>query len=496
MSEFDLLSILSGLSLILILILNIKLTLTTSFKKHSPPGPRPLPVIGNLHVLGLKRPYQAMLKLSQKYGSIFSLRMGPKKVVVLSGYETVKDALVNHSEEFGERAHVPIFEKLFEGKGISFSHGNNSKIIRRFTLTTLRNFGMGKKAIEERIVEECQHLIQVFESHQGKPFEISTIMNASTANIIASIVLGKRFDYQDPQFLRFLHLLSENFRLAGGPSITLFNVFPALGFLLQDVKMMLRNKNELFSFIRTTLLNYSQKLDENNQRTMIDAFLIRQQEEKDKPDDYFSNDNLMHLVHTLLSAGSETTSSTLHWGILLMVKYPEIQEKVHNEITKVVGSAQPRIEHRTQMPYTDAVIHEIQRVSNILPMSVPLETTRDVIFKNYYIPKGTEIIILLTSVLQDPTWWEKPYAFNPQHFLNMEEKFVKPEAFLPFSAGKRKCIGESLGKMELFLFFTSLLQKFAFHPPPGVSNTDLDLTPGIGFTSRATSYKICALPYS
>ncbi|XP_068921875.1 cytochrome P450 2K6-like [Petaurus breviceps papuanus] len=496
MSESDLFSILLGLSLIFIFILNIKLTLTQSLKRHSPPGPRPLPIIGNLHILNLKRPYQTMLKLSQTYGSIFSLRLGGQKVVVLSGYETVKDALVNHSEDFGERAHTPIFEKLFEGKGITFSHGENWKIIRRFSLTTLRNFGMGKRATEEKTVEECQHLIQVFESHQGKPFEISKIMTASVANIIVSILLGKRFDYQDPQFLRLLHLNGENVRLSGCPGITLFNMFPALGFLIQDHKTVLKNRDELFSFIRMTFLNHLQKLDKNDPRSFIDAFLIRQKEKKDKPDNYFSNDNLVALVNNLLSAGTETTSSTLCWGILLMMKYPEIQRKVHNEIIKVVGSAQPRIEHRTQMPYTDAVIHEIQRFSNILPMGISRETTRDVIFKNYYIPKGTETIIFLTSVLQDQTQWEKPYTFNPQHFLNKDGKFVKRDAFLPFSAGQRMCAGMSLAKTELFLFFTSLLQKFFFHPPPGVSNTDLDLTPDIGFTSKPMPHKICALPYA
>ncbi|XP_031820596.1 cytochrome P450 2K6-like [Sarcophilus harrisii] len=496
MSEFDLLSILSGLSLILILILNIKLTLTKSFKRYSPPGPRPLPIIGNLHILNLKKPYQTMQQLSQKYGNIFSLRMGPKKVVVLSGYETVKDALVNHSEEFGERAHVPIFEKIFEGKGIVFSHGENWKIIRRFSLTTLRNFGMGKRVIEERIMEECQHLIQVIESYQRKPFETKTIMNASVANIIVSVLLGKRFDYQDPQFLRLLYLIGENVRLIGGPSIMLFNMFPALGFVLQDHKTVLKNRDELFSFVRMTFLDHLQKLDKNDQRSFIDAFLIRRQEEKNKSDDCFSNDNLVALVTNLFVAGTETTSTTLRWGILLMMKYPEIQKKVQNEIIKVIGSAQPRMEHRAQMPYTDAVIHEIQRFSSILPMSVSRETTTDVIFKNYYIPKGTETIILLTSVLQDQTQWEKPHTFNPQHFLNVEGKFVKRGAFLPFSAGQRMCAGESLVKMELFLFFTSLLQKFTFHPSPGVSTMDLDITADSGFTSRPKPHKICAVPYS
>ncbi|ELW65657.1 Cytochrome P450 2J2 [Tupaia chinensis] len=361
--------------------------------------------------------------------------MGPKKVVVLSGYETVKDALVNHGDEFGERPQVPIFERIFEGKGIAFSNGETWKTMRRFSLTTLRNFGMGKRIIEDTIIEECQNLIRSFELHKGNPFETKTVMNASVANVIVSVLLGKRFDYQDFQLLRLLNLIDENVRLIGGPKIM----------------------------------------------------------EKDTSTTYFSNDNLVALVSNLFAAGTETTASTLRWGILLMMRYPEVQKKVYDEITKVVGSAQPRIAHRIQMPYTDAVVHEIQRFANILPTSLPYVTTTHVKFKNYYIPKGTEVITLLTSVLRDPTQWEKPDTFNPEHFLNSNGKFIKREAFLPFSVGRRKCAGESLAKMELFLFFTSLMQRFTFQPPPGVSHLDLDLTADIAFTTRPMPHKICAL---
>ncbi|XP_004471250.4 cytochrome P450 2K6-like [Dasypus novemcinctus] len=463
-------------------------------KQRSPPGPRPLPVIGNLHILNLKRPYQTMLELSQKYGSIYSIQMGPRKVVVLSGFETVKDALVNHGDQFGERSQVPIFERLFEGKGIVFSHGETWKIMRRFSLTTLRDFGMGKRVIEDTIIEECQHLIQILESHRGKPIEIKTVMSASVANVIVSVLFGKRFDYQDIQFLRLLTLISENVKLLGSPRIALFNMFPVLGFLLKNHKTVLKNRDELFSFIRMTFLDHHHKFDKNDPRSFIDAFLIKQQEEKDKSTDYFSDENLVALVSNLFVAGTETTASTLRWGILLMMRYPEIQKKVCDEITKVVGLAQPRIAHRTQMPYTDAVIHEVQRFANILPTSLPHATTSNIVFKNYYIPKGTEVITLLTSVLRDQTQWERPDAFNPEHFLDSQGKFIKRDAFMPFSLGRRMCAGESLAKMELFLFFTSLMQKFTFRPPSGVSHLDLDLTPDIGFTTRPMPHTICALP--
>ncbi|XP_034846718.1 cytochrome P450 2K6-like [Mirounga leonina] len=471
--------------------------MTKASKQHFPPGSRPLPIIGNLHILNLKRPYQTMLELSQKYGSIYSIQMGPKKVVVLSGYETVKAALVNYGDQYGERSQVPIFERLFEGKerGIVFSHGETSKTMRRFSLTTLRNFGMGKRLIEDRIIEECQHLVGSFESHRGKPFEVKTVMNASVANVIVSVLLGKRFDDQDTQFLRLLTLIGENVKLVGGPRIALFNMFPVLGFLLKSHKTVLRNRDELFAFIRMTFLDHQHKFDKNDPRSFIDAFLVRQQEEKDTSTAYFSDENLVALVSYLLrfAAGTETVASTLCWALLLVMRYPEVQKKVCDEITKVVGSAQPRIAHRTQMPYTDAVIQEVQRFADILPTSLPHATTTDVIFKNYYIPKGTEVTTLLTSVLRDQAQWEKSDTFNPEHFLSSTGKFIKKEVFMPFSVGRRMCAGESLAKMELFLFFTSLMQKFTFQPPPRVSHRDLDLTPDIGFNTRPMPHKLCAL---
>ncbi|XP_032998571.1 cytochrome P450 2K6-like [Lacerta agilis] len=464
--------------------------------KNLPPGPTPLPLVGNLHMMDLKRPYRTMLKLSKEYGPIFHIQMGFQKMVVLTGYETVKEALVNQADAFAERPIIPIFEEFSRGFGVLFSHGENWKVMRRFALSTLRDYGMGKRSIEDRIVEECSVLIKRFESYQGQPFETTTIMNAAVANIIVSILLNKRFEYEDSTFRKLLKLVNENIRLFGSPSVMLYNMFPALGSLLGARQTILHNRDEVHAFINATFIKHLRDLDENDQRSFIDSFLLRQQEEKDKPNGYFHNENLKAVVGNLFAAGMETTSTTLRWGLLLMMKYPEIQNKVQEEIAKVVGSSQPRIEHRTKMPYVDAVIHEIQRFADIVPTNIPHATTVDVTLKGYFIPKGTHIMPLLTSVLHDESQWEKPYQFYPEHFLDSEGKFRKREAFLPFSAGRRACLGETLAKMELFLFFTSLLQRFTFQLPPGTSEDDLDFTPAIGFTTPPMPHQVCALPRS
>nr|XP_028577805.1 cytochrome P450 2K6-like [Podarcis muralis] len=482
-----------------ILMISFVLKLGTFWNKSSqnlPPGPRPLPLIGNLHIMDLKRPHRTMLKLSKQYGPVFSIQMGPRKIVVLTGYETVKEALVNQADAFADRPTFALFQELSQGFGVSLSNGENWKVMRRFALSTLRDYGMGKRTIEDRIVEECSVLINKFESYAGNPFETTTIMNAAVSNIIVAILLDKRFDYEDPTYIRLLKLVNENIRLFGSSSVTLYNMFPALGFLLGAYKTVIQNRDELFAFINATFIKHLRDLDENDQRSFIDSFLIQQQEEKkkNKTNVYFHNKNLTVIVANLFAAGTETTATTLRWGLLLMMKHPEIQIKVQEEIARVVGSSQPRIEHRTKMPYTDAVVHEIQRFADIVPTNLPHATATDVTLNGYFIPKGTYIMPLLSSVLHDESQWEKPHKFYPEHFLNSDGEFVKRDAFMPFSAGRRACLGETLAKMELFLFFTSLLQKFTFQLPPGISQEDLDLTPAIGLTTSPMPHQLCALP--
>ncbi|KAJ7345737.1 hypothetical protein JRQ81_001687 [Phrynocephalus forsythii] len=437
-------------------------------------------------------------QLSKKYGPVFSLHLGLQKIVVLTGYETVKEALVDQADAFAERPFIPIFEEFAKGFGIVLSHGENWKVMRRFTLTTLRDYGMGKRSIEDKIVEECSILVKKFESYKAAVFSSSVGNGSKTGDFFGVSVCISLVTLQ--QLRAMLDYRSLKLILGKGSSRKslnldkLYNMFPALGFLLGARKTVLNNGKELHNFITATFIKKLKDLDKNDQRSFIDTFLIQQQEEKKKNNgEYFHNENLKNVVGNLFIAGMETTSTTLRWGLLLMMKYPEIQKKVQAEIDSVLGSAQPRTEHRIKMPYTDAVVHEVQRFADIVPTNLPHATTMDVTFKGYFIPKGTHIIPLLTSVLHDESQWEKPHEFYPEHFLDSEGKFVKRDAFMPFSAGRRICVGETLAKMELFLFFTSLLQRFTFQPPPGTSKEDLNLTPALGMTTPPTPFNICAL---
>ncbi|XP_066451711.1 cytochrome P450 2C5-like [Eleutherodactylus coqui] len=476
----------------------IILFLVNAFKKQKqgnyknfPPGPKSLPIIGNILRLDMSKPHKTFMELSETYGPVFSVNIGMTKTVVLCGYETIKDALINHADAFSDRPIVPVSYKLLGNNGIVFSNGENWKVMRRFTLTALRDYGMGKKAIENKITEEAECLVQKLKSYEGKPFDNLTSINAAVANIIVSILLSRRFEYEDPTILKLMGLMNDSIRLLGSPWIRLYNSFPSLMDRLPGIhRTIFENVREFQKFVRATFTKQRKELDVNDQRNLIDAFLAKQQEGKPESTEYFHNDNLTVLVGNLFGAGMETTSSTLRWGLLLMMKHPEIQQKVHDEIERVIGLAPPQMEHRKQMPYTDAVIHEIQRFGDIIPVSLPRATSEDVTFRGYFLPKGTLVIPLLHSILRDKTYFEKPNEFYPEHFLDSKGNFKKNEAFIPFSIGKRSCAGETLAKMELFLFFTTLLQNFTFQATPGAK---LELSPAMGSVNSPKPFEMCSI---
>uniref|UniRef100_A0A8P4KLN9 Cytochrome P450 2K1 n=1 Tax=Dicentrarchus labrax TaxID=13489 RepID=A0A8P4KLN9_DICLA len=480
-----------------LLVLHLLYSSFISQDQKEPPGPKALPLLGNLLQVDLMRLDNSLFNLSKKYGSVFTVYFALKKVVVLAGYRTVKQALVNHAEEFGDREVTPIFYDFNKGHGILFSNGDSWKEMRRFALTTLRDFGMGKRISEGRIIEECRYLIEEFEQYEGKAFNNTKAISYATSNIISAIMFGKRFEYKDPLFQAMVERDHESIRLTGSAPILIYNMFPWLGPFLKNWKHLMKNVERNIEDTKHIIADLKKTLNPEMCRCFVDAFLTRKQnlEESENKESHYHDDNLVHSVINLFAAGTDTTGNTLQWCLLFIAKYPHIQgAKTHpHELSRVVGSRQVRVEDRKNLSYTDAVLHEVQRMANVAPMAIPHKTSRDVTYQGYFIKEGTTVFPLLTSVLYDESEWESPHTFNPSHFLDKEGKFIRRDAFMPFSAGRRVCLGESLARMELFLFFTSLLQCFRFTPPPGVTEDELELTPVVGFLLTPSPHELCAV---
>ncbi|XP_036590703.1 cytochrome P450 2C15-like isoform X2 [Trichosurus vulpecula] len=380
-------------------------------------------------------------------------------------------------------------------QGILSINGEKWKQIRRFSLMTLKDFGMGKRTIEERVQEEAQCLVEKLQNTNAQAFDPTFILSCAPCNVICSILFNHRFDYDDEKFLHLMGMLNENFRLLNTPWIQLYNLYPSLiKHLPGSHRTVHKNVLQVRGFLMDQVKKHEETLDPKNPRDYIDCFLIKMQQEKMNPQSEFSYEELLSTASNLFAAGTETTASTLRFGLLLLMKHPDVQAKVHEEIDRVLGSSRrPSMQDRVKMPYVDAVVHEIQRYISLLPFSLPRSAPQDINFRDYVIPKGTIVFPFFHSILHDRKAFPNPHQFDPENFLDKSGNFQKNDYFTPFSMGKRLCLGEGLARMELFLYLVTILQSFTLKPL--VDPKELDITPVMtGILSVPPVYKLSFLP--
>uniref|UniRef100_UPI0037E9C2B2 cytochrome P450 2J2-like n=1 Tax=Semicossyphus pulcher TaxID=241346 RepID=UPI0037E9C2B2 len=482
---------LKGLLFLIFVVLLMIFFLIKKDPANFPPGPPCLPLLGNVFSIESKQPHIYLTKLANVYGNVFCIRLGRHKTVFVSGWKMVKEAIVTQADNFVERPYSPMVTRIYSGNsaGLFFSNGSVWRRQRRFAMAMLRTFGLAKSSMELRICEESCHLQKAIEREKGELFDPVPLLNNAVANIICQIVFGKRFDYSDGNFQSMLKNLTEMAYLEGSVWALLYDAFPAL------MKCLPGPHNDIFcnskcleESIRAEVERHKLDLDPNNPRDYIDAFLVEKHNRNCAQG--FEDGNLVLCCLDLFLAGSETTSKTLQWGLVYLVNNRHIQDKVQAEIDAVIGlTRQPTMADKPNLPYTDAVIHEIQRIGNVVPLNGLRMAAKDTMLGGFLIPKGTSVLPNLTSVLFDKNEWDTPNTFNPEHFLDAYGKLVRRDAFLPFSAGKRACLGEGLARMELFLFFVSLFQKFDFSTLDGVGLRTEGI---IGATRAPFPFKIYA----
>ncbi|XP_072286143.1 cytochrome P450 2G1-like [Pyxicephalus adspersus] len=463
-------------------------------KKGLPPGPTPLPLIGNLLNIKIGSLVSSFIKLHEQYGPVYTLYFGSDPVIVICGYEAVKKALIDQNDDFGARGNLPTLQ-FTKDYGITFSNGERWKIIRSFSVKTLRDFGFGKRSMEWKIQEEARCVIKDFRKLQGHPINPSKSFMQAFSNILCSIMFGDRYDYTDKRFTKLLYIVEEIVQLTSSPWGQAHSMLPSLMNCIPGPHhKTVRMAKELDEFVAEIVNSCQQTFDPSNLRHFVDCFLMKMEKEKDDPNTAFTMKNLLFTIHNLFLAATETLSSTLRHALLILLKYPEVQAKLHEEIDRVIGRERiPNMDDKPNMPYTQAVIQEVQRFSDIGPFNVPHMVTKDTEFRGYHIPKGTDVYFLLCTVHRDPTQFATPYKFNPNHFLDDNGKFKKNDANMPFSAGKRMCPGESMARMELFIFLTTILQNFTLSCNMEIS--DADVAPKLtGFLNTPIQYKLSFIP--
>nr|XP_022336950.1 cytochrome P450 2C14-like [Crassostrea virginica] len=462
----------------------------TGRPKGLPPGPKCYPIIGNIGYFKSSETLQTQRKLGKKYGDIYTLMVFQKPMIIVQGYDNIRKLLVDHGDIFSDRPLTLSSAVLNKGKGLIWSSGALWKEQRTFASTTLRKFGFGKRCLQTQIMEEVDCLMEKLEKFGSKPFDIKDTLNASVSNVICSFLFGKRFEYEDSTFKRLITLLQNLFTTTNVSSPVV--IFPVLRFLpMFKVTTIRKIVNDINEFIKEKIEEHRQNFDESNINDFIDAFLLEQT--KKVENSTFTDEQLIITINEFFAAGTETTSTTLRWALLFLIHHPDWQTKLQRDIDEVIGQGHPTMEHKDQLSSVEAFTLEVQRLANVTPHAPPHAPTEDFYYKGYFIPKGTFMIISLDSVMNDPNIFPEPHKFNPERFLN--DRGVcggeQKDKLLPFSAGRRVCLGESLAKMELFLFLTRFLQKFRIEPENPDCLPPLEGT--LGLTNFPKSYNLILL---
>ncbi|XP_071979548.1 cytochrome P450 2G1-like [Engystomops pustulosus] len=468
-----------------------------SIRNHGnlPPGPTPLPLLGNMLDIGGDF-VNSLMKLRDKYGDVFTVYLGSRPVVVVTGYKAVKEIYLDKVDDYLNRGDMPIWDEFFKNYGVIFTKNlERWKELRRFSLSALRDFGIGKRNIEVRIQEETHYLIEELRKSKESFFDPRQCLSRALCNIIFSVMFGNRCEYEDEDIATVLSCIYESFVTASSPWGQIFDMFPGvMKYVPWYHKKFFKSLDKLTQYVNDKVKINQKTLDPNNPRDYVDAFLIKMEKEKVNPNSEFNMENLLTSALQIFFAGVETSSTTMTYSLLILLKHPDVLAKVHKEIDQVIGrDRSPTIQDRNQMPYTEAVIHEMQRFIDLIPLGVPRKTTNEVKLQGYTLPKDINVFPLLTSVLKDPTCFKYPKEFNPENFLNMKGELQRNGAFMPFAAGKRNCLGEALVRMELFLFLITILQNFDLKSPLPLE--EVDMSPNVsGLGNVPKPYKIAFLP--
>ncbi|CAJ0954202.1 unnamed protein product, partial [Mesorhabditis belari] len=406
-------------------------------RRNLPPGPIPYPFVGNMMSVLTSEPpgYEAFIKWKKQFGSIYTYWLGPFPAVIIADYELIKETIIKDGDKYTDRFTTALTAEYRGGDlyGVIESSGDSWREMRRFTLHTLRDFGMGKNLMEEKIMNEVTALLVRLEAQ--KELSPQWEIDVAVGSIINNILFGYRFDEEKQgEFRELKSLMDEHMKLIVTFSGGLVMTSPWAGRLpyIKGVKeRMFYIRDRLFTFFRQQIEHRKKTMDYDDDESadLVECFLKQQRkhEENENGDQgYYSMKQLENVLMDLWDAGMETTSNTLSWGLVYVLNDLEVQKKIHDELDFNIKSDRLiTLADKKQLPYLNATINEIQRLANLLPVNIFRKTTEDVTINGYNLPRGTTVIPQISTVMYDEKLFPSPHSFKPERFLNEDGSLRK-----------------------------------------------------------------------
>uniref|UniRef100_A0A8R1HT42 CYtochrome P450 family n=1 Tax=Caenorhabditis japonica TaxID=281687 RepID=A0A8R1HT42_CAEJA len=463
-------------------------------RRNLPPGPMPIPFIGNLLSMAQPQPgYECFRRWTKQYGDVYTFWLGSTPYVIISSYSRIKETFIKDGDTYVNKKAQP-FQHEFRGGeyGVIETNGQFWSTHRRFALHQLRDFGLGKDVMQQRILIEVQEIFETVDKALDTEVDVPNVLRRAVANVINQLIFGYRFDCEkEHEFLKMQELLEFQENAFKEFRVILEVFAPSVGKFLPGPnvnEILLKFKTDFFEFFEQRIEEHRSKIDfdAEDSQDYAESYLKEQKKrEADGDFDTFSNKQFSNMCLDLWFAGLATTTTTLTWAIGYLLNYPNYLVKVQEEMDRVIGSDRLITSgDKVDLPYTTAVINESQRCANIVPINLFHETTRDTVIDKYSIPACTGVIAQISTIMLDESVFPEPYKFNPDRFIDENGKLKKVDELCPFSVGKRQCLGEGLARMELFLFLSNFLNRYEVKPSPTQGLPCIDKSKEFGVTPR------------
>ncbi|KAK7388881.1 hypothetical protein VNO78_23708 [Psophocarpus tetragonolobus] len=466
------------------------LKLVTGPSLPLPPGPRPWPIVGNLPHMG-PAPHQSLAALAQRYGPLMHLRLGFVDVVVVASAAVAEQFLKVHDANFSSRPYNSRTTYLTYNKQdlVYAPYGPRWRFLRK--LSTVHMFSAkAMNDFSQLRQEEVERLTRNLARPSSEAVNLRQLLNICTTNILSRIMIGRRIFYDnssncDPRANEFKSMVVELMVLVG-----IFNIGDFIPFLdwldLQGVKSKMKKLHKKFDAFLTSILE-EHKISKNEKHRDLLSVLLSL---KETPQEGYKlvEPEIKAILEDMFIAGTDTTSSTVEWAIAELIKNPRIMVQVQQELNTVVGQDKLVTElDLPNLPYLNAVVKETLRLHPPTPLSLPRVAEESCEIFGYHIPKGATLLVNVWAIGRDPKEWLDPLEFKPERFLPNGEKIdvdIRGNNFevIPFGAGRRICVGMSLGLKVVQLLIATLAHAFDWGLENGSDPKKLNMDEAYGLT--------------
>lgn len=453
--------------------------------KRLPPGPRGIPILGNMHMLG-SLPHRALQALSKKYGPIMYMRLGFVPAIVVSSPQAAEQFLKTHDLVFANRPpHECSRHMLYDGKGISFSgYGPYWRSMRKLcTLELLTSRKINSFKPMRR--EEVGLLIKSFEeaARAGAAVDVSAKVALLSADMSCRMVFGKKYMDKDLDERGFKAVIQEAMQLAATPNIG--DYIPCLlGLDLQGLTRRIKATGKVFDdFFEKIIDEHIHKPKEEGQtKDLVDVMLDLMGSEETEYN--IQRANIKAISLDMMAASMDTSATMIEWALSELIKHPPMMKKVINELEKVVGMERMVEESDLEsLEYLNMVVKETLRLHPVAPLLIPHESMEDCTVDGFHIPQKSRVIVNVWAIGRDPNAWTDADNFLPERFMESDIDFRGQHfQFIPFGSGRRGCPGMQLGLTVVRLVLAQLVHCFDWELPDNMLPSELDMTEEFGLT--------------